>query len=68
MVLVIKGNLGLRRGPKVNKNLIVLSLNWRKKVVLKMSILHVSLVAKNIIVCFYWVRGVAIAVVRKDIR
>ena len=41
VVLVIKGNQGLRRGPKVDKNLSVLWLNWRDEVVLEMSNLYV---------------------------
>ena len=59
--------LGLRRGPKVKKNLRVFRLNWREEVVLKMSNLHVSLVARNIMVSVYWVSRVAMVVIRKDI-
>ena len=65
---MIKGNLYLRRGTKVKKNLRMLTLNWREEVVLKMSNLDVSLVARNIMVTVYWVSGVTMVVVRKDIR
>ena len=61
---LIKGNLGPKRGLRLNKNLGVLSSRLRKEVVLKMANLHVSLVARNIMVSVYWVPGVASVVVK----
>ena len=65
---MIKGNLGLRRGHKFMKNLTVLRFNWREEVLLIMSSLHVSLVERNIMLSVYWVPGVAMVVLRKDIK
>ena len=65
---LIKGNLGPKKGLRLNKNLGVLSSRLRKEVVLKMANLHVSLVARNIMVSFYCIPGVSMVVVRKDIR
>ena len=50
------------------KNLTVLRFNWREEVLLIMSSLHVSLVARNIMVSVYWVPKVSMVEVRRDTR
>ena len=62
---MIKGSLVSKRGFKLKKNLGVLSSNLREDVVQRMSILHVSIMARNFFVSVYWL-SVVVLDVEKD--
>ena len=65
---MIKSKLGLRRTFNPKENLGVVCSRLRKEVVPRMASLLVQIVTRSIMVSVYWVPGVVLVVVRKDIR